>query len=196
MGFAAENQVRTGLPAGGKWIRTIGPRPRSSSIRAMRAEIVGRSTDVFRRDREFDVSALQGRLSTSSQSQCSTAPGLIAGTWIDHFSYAGPMVRIRFPPARSLVSPVPSADADPLSLASSLRARLLVKPDRPEILIEEMARTDLPALDIGTVGHDPVPPQGHDLVPLVVQRMLLELAHQLALLCRIGLVQHPLIKID
>jgi len=41
----------------------------------------GRSTDVFRRDREFDVSALQGRLSTSSQSQCSTDPGLIAGTW-------------------------------------------------------------------------------------------------------------------
>src|SRR5438309_7376265 len=37
--------------------------------------------DVFRRDREFDVSALQGRLSTSSQSQCSTDPGLIAGTW-------------------------------------------------------------------------------------------------------------------
>src|ERR1700730_19146116 len=73
-------------------------------------------------------------------------------------------VRIQSPPARSLVSPVPSAAADPLSLASSLRARLLVKPDRPEILIEEMARTDLPALDIGTVGHDPVPPQGHDLV--------------------------------
>jgi len=55
--------------------------PRLSSIRAVRAEIIGRSTDVFRRDREFDVSALQGRLSTSSQSQCSTDPGLIAGTW-------------------------------------------------------------------------------------------------------------------
>src|SRR3984893_8326004 len=57
------------------------PLPRSSSIGAVRAEIIGRSTDVFRRDREFDVSALQGRLSTSSQSQCSTDPGLIAGTW-------------------------------------------------------------------------------------------------------------------
>src|SRR6476619_843314 len=57
------------------------PLPRLSSIRAIRAEIIGRSTDVFRRDREFDVSALQGRLSTSSQSQCSTDPGLIAGTW-------------------------------------------------------------------------------------------------------------------
>src|SRR6266404_4059519 len=37
------------------------PLPRLSSIRAVRAEIIGRSTDVFRRDREFDVSALQGR---------------------------------------------------------------------------------------------------------------------------------------
>src|SRR5467141_2238776 len=57
------------------------PLPRLSSIRAVRAENIGRSTDVFRRDREFDVSALQGRLSTSSQSRCSTDPGLIAGTW-------------------------------------------------------------------------------------------------------------------
>src|SRR4029077_12108676 len=57
------------------------PLPRLSLIRAIRAEIIGRSTDVFRRDREFDVSALQGRPSTSSESQCSTAPGLIAGTW-------------------------------------------------------------------------------------------------------------------
>src|SRR5206468_8459463 len=69
------------LAAGWKWIRTIGPLPRLSSIRDVRAEIVGRSTDVFGRDREFDVSALQERLSTSSQSQCSTDPGLIAGTW-------------------------------------------------------------------------------------------------------------------
>src|SRR5438132_10239299 len=58
------------------------PLPRLSSIRAVRAEIIGRSTDAFRRDREFDVSAVQGRLSTSSQNQCSTDPGLIAaGTW-------------------------------------------------------------------------------------------------------------------
>jgi hypothetical protein len=55
------------------------PLPKLSSVRAVRAEIIGRSTDVFRRDREFDVSALQGR--PSSQSQCSTDPGLIAGTW-------------------------------------------------------------------------------------------------------------------
>src|ERR1700746_377471 len=57
------------------------PLPRFSSIRAVRAEIIGRRADFCRRDREFDFSALQGRLSTSSQSQCSTDPGLIAGTW-------------------------------------------------------------------------------------------------------------------
>src|ERR1700730_14454310 len=38
------------------------PLPGLSSIRAVRAEIIGRSTDVFWRDREFDVSALQGLL--------------------------------------------------------------------------------------------------------------------------------------
>ena len=63
---------------------------------------LGRSTDVFRRDREFDVSAVQGRLSTSSPGQCSTEPGLIAETWLwTTFPDAGPVVRIHFPPARS-----------------------------------------------------------------------------------------------
>jgi hypothetical protein len=69
--FAADS------PLEGSGFEPSVPLPRLSSIRAVRAEIIGRSTDVFRRDREFNVSAL----STSSQSQCSTAPGLIAGTW-------------------------------------------------------------------------------------------------------------------
>src|SRR5437016_4535754 len=55
-----------------------------------RAEIMGRSTDVFQRDRESDVSALPGRLSTSSQNQCSTDPGLIA---------AGTLASTTFPDA-------------------------------------------------------------------------------------------------
>src|SRR5712671_2531229 len=71
----------TDSPLEGSGFEPSVPLPRLSSIRAVRAEIIGRSTDVFRRDREFDVSALQGRLSTSSQSQCSTDPGLIARTW-------------------------------------------------------------------------------------------------------------------
>ena len=82
--FAAvgmEGTRETDSPLEGSGFEPSVPLPRLSSIRAVRAEIIGRSTDVFRRDREFDVSALQGRLSTSSQSQCSTDPGLIAGTW-------------------------------------------------------------------------------------------------------------------
>src|ERR1700730_1323807 len=76
-------EVRFALdsPVEGSGFEPSVPLPRLSSIRAVRAEIIGRSTDVFRRDREFDVSAFQGRLSTSSQSRCSTDPGLIAGTW-------------------------------------------------------------------------------------------------------------------
>src|SRR2546428_9599263 len=46
-------------PVEGSGFEPSVPLPRLSSIRAVRAEIIGRSTDVFRRDREFDVSALQ-----------------------------------------------------------------------------------------------------------------------------------------
>ena len=48
-------------PLEGRGFEPSVPLPRLSSIRAVRAEIIGRSTDVFRRDRETDVSALQGR---------------------------------------------------------------------------------------------------------------------------------------
>src|SRR5882672_2624314 len=81
LGFRREDWFVVDSPLEGTGFEPSVPLPRLSSIRAVRAEIIGRSTDVFRRDREFDVSALQGRLSTSSQSQCSTDPGLIAGTW-------------------------------------------------------------------------------------------------------------------
>src|SRR5215831_16405732 len=77
-----------------------------------------------------------------------------------------------------------------------LFATSLGEPDGRQILVEEMARADLPALDVGAVGNDPVPPQGQDLVRLVVERVFLKLAHQHPLLRRIGLVQHFLIEID
>jgi hypothetical protein len=75
------------------------PLPRLSSIRAVRAEIIGRSTDVFRRDREFDVSALQGHLLPRSvfDRPGSDRWNLASTTFPD----AGPIVRIRFPPAGS-----------------------------------------------------------------------------------------------
>src|ERR1700746_1293285 len=73
---------RVDSPLEGSGFEPSVPLPRLSSIRAVRAEIIGRDADFCRRDREFGVSAVRGRLSTSSQSQCSTAPGLIAaGTW-------------------------------------------------------------------------------------------------------------------
>src|SRR6267378_6330745 len=48
MGFAPENQVRTGLPGGGKWIRTFGPSQGMSQIRT-----VGAERDIGRRKRRF-----------------------------------------------------------------------------------------------------------------------------------------------
>src|SRR4029077_15240502 len=76
-----ENEVRSGLNTGGKWIRTIGPPP----------EIVVDPSGC-RRDHRAKYGCLSarprvrclcppGRLSTSSQSPCSTDPGLIAGNW-------------------------------------------------------------------------------------------------------------------
>ena len=36
--------------------------------------------------------------------------------------------------------------------------RLFVEPDRRQILVDEMAWADLPAIDIGVLRHDPIPP--------------------------------------
>src|SRR5580704_19758660 len=80
-GLAASELIVRRLRAGGKWIRTIGPPP----------EIVV-DPSGSRRDHRAKYGCLSarprvrclcppGRLSISSQSQCSTAPGLIAGTW-------------------------------------------------------------------------------------------------------------------
>src|SRR5215472_15018142 len=73
---------------------------------------------------------------------------------------------------------------------------LLVEPDRRQILIQVMARADLPALHIGPGGDDPIPPQHRELVRLGIDHMLLEFTHQNTLLGGIRLVQHRLIQID
>src|SRR5260370_7326800 len=59
-----------------------------------------------------------------------------------------------------------------------------------------MRRGDFEPLDVGAVGHDPVPPQYPDHVRLVLQHELFELAHQHPLPRRIGLAQHLLVKVD
>jgi hypothetical protein len=69
MGRAPENQVRTGLPAGGKRIRTLGPRPNKRRSRDRPFRLCGTSrsaeeTGSFReRDRQFESASLQQRVS-------------------------------------------------------------------------------------------------------------------------------------
>ena len=47
-----------------------------------------------------------------------------------------------------------------IDAAAPSQARdLLVEPNRAEVLIDVVARPDLPALDVRVVGHDPPPPQ-------------------------------------
>src|SRR6266446_4592131 len=80
-------QVRTGLPAGGSWIRTFGP--------AVRGTAVGRAPAPDHR-RLARAPALNDR-----------HPGLSVRhlpsiTPIDPFARAGPEVQIRLPPAGSL----------------------------------------------------------------------------------------------
>jgi len=73
---------------------------------------------------------------------------------------------------------------------------LSIEPDRRQVLVDELARADLPALDIGAIRHDPIPPQYADLVRLGVQHVFFEVANQVPLLGEIGLAQHPLVEID
>src|SRR5437899_3096992 len=89
------------------------PLLRLSSIRAVRAEIIGRSTDVFRRDREFDVSALQVKTQHLLPKSVFDRPGsdrwnLASTTFPD----AGPMVRIRLPPAATHTNLIIPTDFD------------------------------------------------------------------------------------
>src|SRR5260370_4507150 len=48
-------------------------------------------------------------------------------------------------------------------------AWLLIQPNVREILVDVVARTDLPALHVGPVGDDPIPPRRHDRVGLSVE---------------------------
>ena len=87
----------------------------------------------------------------------------------------------------------PADDSGP-DHRSRRSACLFVEPYSRQILVEVMARADLPAFDIGPVRHHPVPPQQKDLVRLGVEHVFLELAHQRALLREIGLAQHLVVE--
>src|SRR5271165_3742780 len=81
-----------------------------------------------------------------------------------------------------------------ISLPSA--ASLLVEPDGRQILVQVMARADLPALHIGPVRDDTVPPRRHEHMRLGIEHVVLEFAHQGALFGEIGLMQQLLIKVD
>src|SRR6266571_6953065 len=55
---------------------------------------------------------------------------------------------------------------------------LLAQPDGVELLVQEVARHERPAPDLGEMRHDPVPLEPHDEVNLIVVEPLLELAQE------------------
>src|SRR5438067_13430416 len=82
-------------------------------------------------------------------------------------------------------------------ICSSLgRPALSVEPQPRQVLVDEMRRGDLEALEVGPVRNNAVPPQGPDLVRLLVEHVSFELTHQRALLRRIGLMQHFFVERD
>src|SRR5262245_4003048 len=53
--------------------------------------------------------------------------------------------------------------------------RLLREPNRVQLVVQVVARRDLPALDLRAVRYDPVPLERHDVVHFLVKETLLEL---------------------
>src|SRR5215472_9114640 len=54
---------------------------------------------------------------------------------------------------------------------------LLGEPHRVELVVQIVARSDLPAVDLARIRNDPMPLQRHDVVHLLVEEMLLEEPH-------------------
>src|SRR5271167_4473934 len=88
-----------------------------------------------------------------------------------------------------------AASFDPILIASSCSAKLFIEPHSGQILVEIVARADLPAFHIRTIRNDTVIPQQEYLVRLAVENVFLEVAHKSPLLCELGLMQHPIVQI-
>src|SRR5205807_5788578 len=74
--------------------------------------------------------------------------------------------------------PAASRRGPPIASRREARVRLLlVDPDAGKILIEVVARGDLPPLDVRSVRDDPIPPQRDEVVRLLVEDPLLVGAH-------------------
>src|ERR1043166_424687 len=65
--------------------------------------------------------------------------------------------------------------------------KLLIQPYVRQVLVEIVARADLPALEVGAVRNDAVPPRRHQHVRLGFEDVFLELTDQRPLFGSIGL---------
>src|ERR1700722_10601958 len=109
---------------------------------------------------DADVAFFVERHGTLSLAQCDVTR---------HARFGRPVAHLRFPG----INPVHAhdqicrlrgvEDADRREGAAATLTNdilpLLVQPDGREILVHEMAWTDLPTLDIGPMNHDSIPPQ-------------------------------------
>src|SRR6185437_15143912 len=71
--------------------------------------------------------------------------------------------------------------------------RRLIQPDIGEILVDIVARTDLPAVHVGAFRDLAVPPDHRELPRLGVDDAGFVLPHQRSLLGEVGLAQHPVV---
>src|SRR5207249_10850340 len=76
------------------------------------------------------------------------------------------------PASRSRIAGIERHGATPMSVMALLR-----EPHRVELLVQVVARRDGPALHLRAVRDDPVPLERVEIVDLVVQQPLLELAN-------------------
>src|SRR5713226_3348306 len=72
------------------------------------------------------------------------------------------------------------------TFSSAMAAPSLLEPHVAQVLVEEVAGQDFPALHGGRVRHDPIPPQRRDIVRLLVEHAPLELGDQLTACFAVG----------
>src|SRR3954469_3264565 len=93
-------------------------------------------------------------------------------------------------------SPVARARSPRAGRNDLSRSALFIKPHGFEGLVDVVAWADCPSFHVRLMRNDAVPPRGHNFVRRRVERVGLELAHRLALLLRVGLVQHLVVQLD
>src|SRR5258705_13102531 len=118
MGFALENQVRTGLTAGGRRIRTIGPSRKKRVVLVETRRLLKGADDR-------DPSKLQPfsrgtGSSNPSPSSAESGANLAFGGRSRPFTVGEPKVRIHLPPA---ASPLRTACRPPARAAAHLSSR-------------------------------------------------------------------------